>query len=88
MIARRFTETARPLRQVRDSVPESVEQAVQRALARTAADRFATAAEFARALGPADSGSPRRTTVTPTAGATTPSQRPRPLAVARCRPRW
>ncbi len=50
MIARRFMETARPLRQLRESVPEVVEQAVQRALARTAADRFATAAEFARAL--------------------------------------
>jgi eukaryotic-like serine/threonine-protein kinase len=49
-IARRFMETSRPLREVRDSVPEGVEQAVQRALARTAADRFATAAEFARAL--------------------------------------
>ena len=47
MIARRFTETARPLAQLRDTVPERVEQAVQRALARTAADRFATAAEFA-----------------------------------------
>jgi eukaryotic-like serine/threonine-protein kinase len=49
-IARRFMETSRPLREVRDSVPEGIEQAVQRALARTAADRFATAAEFARAL--------------------------------------
>ena len=35
MIARRFTETARPVRQVRESVPESVERALQRALART-----------------------------------------------------
>jgi eukaryotic-like serine/threonine-protein kinase len=50
MIARRFMETARPLRAMRESVPEAVEQAVQRALARTAADRFATAAEFSRAL--------------------------------------
>jgi eukaryotic-like serine/threonine-protein kinase len=50
MIARRFTETARPLRQVRESVPESVERAVAKALSRTAADRFATAAEFSQAL--------------------------------------
>ena len=50
MIARRFRETARPLRELRDSVPESLEQAVQRALARTAADRYPTAAEFARAI--------------------------------------
>jgi len=84
-IARRFTETARPLRQVRDSVPESVELAVQRALARTAADRFATAAEFARALGPADSGAHAATTVTPTAAAakpSPPSTRRRPLPTA------
>ncbi|HEX2638431.1 MAG TPA: protein kinase [Gemmatimonadales bacterium] len=51
MIARRFMETPRPLRQLRESVPEQVEQAVQRGLARTAADRFATAAQFAAALG-------------------------------------
>jgi eukaryotic-like serine/threonine-protein kinase len=50
MIARRFTETPRPLRLVRETVPESVEQAVAKALARSAADRFANAAEFARAL--------------------------------------
>jgi serine/threonine-protein kinase len=50
MIARRFMETPKPLRELRESVPEAVEQAVQKALARTTADRFATAAEFARAL--------------------------------------
>ena len=50
MIARRFTETAKPLRQVRESVPEHVERAVAKALSRTAADRYATAAEFNQAL--------------------------------------
>ncbi len=49
-LARRFTETARPLRELRETVPAHVERAVQRALARTPADRFATAADFARAL--------------------------------------
>ena len=53
MIARRFTETAKPLRQVRESVPEHVERAVAKALSRTAADRYATASEFSRALTPA-----------------------------------
>ncbi|HEX3235834.1 MAG TPA: protein kinase [Gemmatimonadales bacterium] len=52
MIARRFMETPRPVRLLRETVPEQVEQALQRALARTAADRFATAAELARALEP------------------------------------
>src|SRR6185312_10771387 len=49
-LARRLTETPRPLRQLRETVPASVEQAVAKALARAPADRFATAAEFARAL--------------------------------------
>ena len=57
-IARRFTEAPRPVRQLRESVPEGVERAVQRALARTAADRFATAADFARALAVVPSAAP------------------------------
>ncbi|HEX3235830.1 MAG TPA: protein kinase [Gemmatimonadales bacterium] len=72
MIARRFMETARPLRQLRDAVPEHVEQAVQRALARTAADRFASAAEFARALG-ANVSAPVPTVRTAAAPAPAPS---------------
>jgi serine/threonine-protein kinase len=50
VIARRFTETPRPLHATRDRVPAQVEDAVARALARTPADRFQTAAEFALAL--------------------------------------
>ncbi|HJR49662.1 MAG TPA: serine/threonine-protein kinase, partial [Gemmatimonadales bacterium] len=50
MIARRMLEAPRPLREVRETVPEGVAQAVNRALARSPADRFTTAAEFARAL--------------------------------------
>jgi TolB-like protein/Flp pilus assembly protein TadD len=49
-LARRLMETPRPLRQLRDTVPDSVAQAVTKALARAPADRFVTAAEFARAL--------------------------------------
>jgi len=50
VIARRFTESVPSLRRVRPSVPDAVEQAVNRALARVPADRFATAAQFAQAL--------------------------------------
>ncbi len=50
MIARRFTEIAKPLNELRDSVPASIAQAVQKALARTPADRYGSAAEFARTL--------------------------------------
>jgi eukaryotic-like serine/threonine-protein kinase len=50
ILTRRFTETPRPLHLVRETVPEFVERAVMKALARTPADRFQTAAEFAHAL--------------------------------------
>jgi TolB-like protein/Tfp pilus assembly protein PilF len=50
VLMRRFTETPRPLHEVRDTVPAGVEQAVSRALARAPADRFATAAQLAQAL--------------------------------------
>jgi serine/threonine protein kinase/Flp pilus assembly protein TadD len=50
IMTRRFTETPRPLRSLRESVPEAVEQAVNRALARTPADRYASAGQFAQAL--------------------------------------
>jgi serine/threonine-protein kinase len=50
IIARRFTETPRPLRPARETVPEKVEQVVMRALARLPADRPASAAAFAETL--------------------------------------
>ncbi len=50
VMARRFTEPVPSLRAVRPSVPEAVEQAGAKALARVPADRFATAAQFAQAL--------------------------------------
>ena len=52
IIAKRFSGEVPRVRHVRPSVPESVEQAVLRALAPVPADRFASAAEFARALQP------------------------------------
>jgi serine/threonine-protein kinase len=58
VIARRFTETPRPLREVRETVPASVERAVAKALAKSPADRFGSAAEFARALAEGQTGSP------------------------------
>ena len=53
IILKRFTEAAPSVRRGRPSVPEAVDQAIQRALAPVPADRFATAAEFARSLQPA-----------------------------------
>jgi serine/threonine-protein kinase len=50
VIARRFTETPRPLGAIREHLPEGLEQIVAKALARTPADRFHTAADLAREL--------------------------------------
>jgi TolB-like protein/Flp pilus assembly protein TadD len=50
VLMRRFTETPRPIRQLRDTVPAEVEAAVAKALQRSPADRFESAAEFGRAL--------------------------------------
>ncbi len=49
-IAKRLTERPTPVRVLRDTVPEGVEQAVTKALAKLPADRFATAADFIEAL--------------------------------------
>ncbi|HYN82169.1 MAG TPA: serine/threonine-protein kinase, partial [Gemmatimonadaceae bacterium] len=69
IISRRFAAAPPPLSEVRDGVPESVEHAVTRALARAPADRWPTATEFGAALREAETrprlrwpgaGSPRR----------------------------
>ncbi|MBA3345682.1 MAG: protein kinase [Gemmatimonadales bacterium] len=50
MTSRRLTELPPSVRRTRPSVPEGVDQAIRRALAPVPADRFASAAELARAL--------------------------------------
>jgi serine/threonine-protein kinase len=75
VIAKRLSGEVPRVRHVRPSVPEELEHAVTRALAPVAADRFASAAEFARALQP--------TTATPTA---TPTRHPA-VAAGRARRR-
>ncbi len=51
LVARRLVERPLPLRAVRDRIPASMETAVEIALARSPADRYKTAGEFAAALG-------------------------------------
>src|SRR2546430_17098348 len=59
VIARHTLDAVPPLRTARPVVPAALEQAVGRALAKVAADRFATAAQFAAALtGPLPAGAP------------------------------
>ena len=53
IIARRFTAPMPVLRAERPEVPEAAERALQRAMALDPADRFASVAEFVRALGAA-----------------------------------
>ena len=93
MIARRFTESPRPLRELRETVPGPMEQAIGRALAKSPADRFGSAAEFARALEvdvrhgtePAAPSPPAPTTAqTPAA----PRRRPHRAGATRSPPRW
>src|SRR5688572_11135485 len=50
MIARRLTHPVKPVRAMRDSVPENVEHALTRAMSIDPDRRYATAAEFADAL--------------------------------------
>ena len=50
IIAQCFTEPPPPMARARDGIPEGVEQAVLRALAKVPGDRFASAMQFAQAL--------------------------------------
>jgi TolB-like protein/Flp pilus assembly protein TadD len=83
LLARRVLEDAPPLRQQRPSTPEAVERAVAKALARTPADRFGSAADFARALEIRDAPPPAGATTAVSAApaaARTPRRVPSALA--------
>ncbi|HET6579837.1 MAG TPA: protein kinase [Gemmatimonadales bacterium] len=89
MIARRFTEAPRPLGQLRETVPDALGHVVAKALARQPADRYATAADFARALdaagGTAEPAPPIKTVSTTAATreqASRPGRRRAPLTLA------
>jgi eukaryotic-like serine/threonine-protein kinase len=59
LLAKRALDPVPHVRTVRESVPEPLEQAITRALAKTPADRFQTGADFARALALSEVSSPR-----------------------------
>jgi serine/threonine protein kinase/Tfp pilus assembly protein PilF len=65
VMAKRFTETARPIRSIRSSVPEPVEKALSRAMAADAAARYKTAAQFAQALAAVSMATPTDTATLP-----------------------
>jgi len=58
IIAQCFAEPVPPLRSLRDAVPDGAERAVLRALAKVPGDRFATAAQFAQAMGSVGASTP------------------------------
>src|SRR3989442_14829409 len=62
VIAKLLTERPTRIRTVRDTVPQGIDTAVAKGLAKVPADRFGSAAEFAAALGMSGGGTggPRR----------------------------
>ncbi len=50
IMAKRFTESVKPLRPLRSDIPENVERAINRALSIDPSERFRTSAMFAQAL--------------------------------------
>ena len=50
VMAKRFTETVKPLRSLRSIIPEAVEKAVSKAMATNADERYRTSAQLAQAL--------------------------------------
>ena len=50
VLAKRLTQDPRPLSTIREGIPEQLDQAVARAVAREPSERFQTAGEFAQAL--------------------------------------
>jgi eukaryotic-like serine/threonine-protein kinase len=71
IIAKRLMDPVPSVRRVRPNVPAPMDQAIQRALAPVAADRFASAGDFARALQAA--GTTTTPATTPAAATTTPT---------------
>jgi serine/threonine protein kinase/tetratricopeptide (TPR) repeat protein len=81
IIMKRFTEPVPSVRKSRPSVPEAVEQALQKALAPVPADRYPTAAEFARGLQPTVTAATAAasTIATPATSPAAPAPPPSPL---------
>jgi len=65
VMAKRFTETAKPLRALRGSIPESIERAVSKAMSTDASARYKTAAMFAQALASSSLTTPTDTATLP-----------------------
>ncbi len=67
IMAKRFSETPKPLRAIRNTVPESVEKAVSRAMSTDSAARYSTTAQFGQALASGSLVTPTNTAALPVA---------------------
>ena len=65
VMTKRFTETVKPVRTIRSTVPEPVEKALSRAMSVDAGARYKTAAQFAQALAAGSVTTPTDTTTLP-----------------------
>ena len=67
IMAKRFSETPKPLRAIRNTVPESVEKAVTRAMSTESSARYSTTAHFGQALSSGSLVTPTNTSALPVA---------------------
>ena len=67
IMAKRFSETPKPLRAIRNTVPESVEKAVSRAMSTDSSARYSTTAQFGQALASGSLVTPTNTSALPVA---------------------
>ncbi len=65
IMAKRFTETAKPIRAMRSTVPENVERAIVKAMCTDATERFRTTAMFGQALASTSLTTPTETETMP-----------------------
>jgi TolB-like protein/Tfp pilus assembly protein PilF len=65
VMAKRFTETAKPLRSLRNIVPEFVEKAISRAMSTDISARYKTTAQLAQALASGSMATPSDTATIP-----------------------
>src|SRR3990167_4458147 len=65
VMAKRFTEPAKPMRTIRAAVPESIERAVSKAMATDPSGRFTTTGQFGQALASGSMSTPSDTMVLP-----------------------
>jgi serine/threonine protein kinase/tetratricopeptide (TPR) repeat protein len=67
VMSKRFSETPKPLRSLRSTIPESVEKAVTRAMTTDATGRYSTTAQFGQALVSGNVVTPTNTATVPVA---------------------